>query len=49
MSQRFQLALNVDNIETAIEYYGKLFGVEPMFEEVGETRLVGGVFGGHGR
>ena len=28
MLQRFQLALNVDSIETAIEYYSKLFGVE---------------------
>ena len=26
MTQRFQLALNVENLETAIEYYGKLFG-----------------------
>lgn len=25
MTQRFQLALNVENLETAIEYYGKLF------------------------
>ena len=25
MRQRFQLALNVDNIDTAIEYYSKLF------------------------
>ena len=28
MTQRFQLALNVENLETAIEYYGKLFGAE---------------------
>jgi uncharacterized glyoxalase superfamily protein PhnB len=28
MTQRFQLALNVDNLEVAIEYYRKLFGVE---------------------
>lgn len=28
MTQRFQLALNVDNLEIAIEYYGKLFGAE---------------------
>lgn len=27
-TQRFQLALNVENLETAIEYYGKLFGVK---------------------
>ena len=28
MTQRFQLALNVENLETAIDYYGKLFGVQ---------------------
>ena len=35
MTQRFQLALNVDNIETAIEYYGSLFGVKPNKLEPG--------------
>jgi len=28
MTQRFQLALNVENLETAIEYYGKLFDAQ---------------------
>lgn len=28
MTQRFQLALNVENLEAAIEYYGNLFGAE---------------------
>ena len=27
MTQKFQLALNVENLEAAIKYYGKLFGV----------------------
>ena len=26
---RVQLALNVDDLETAIDFYGKLFGAEP--------------------
>ena len=29
MAQRFQLALNVDNLDVAIEYYGTLFNVKP--------------------
>lgn len=28
MSQRFQLALNVENLETAVNYYSKLFGTK---------------------
>ena len=28
MSQRFQLALNVKNLETAVNYYSKLFGTK---------------------
>lgn len=28
MTQRFQLALNVEDLDIAIEYYGKLFGAQ---------------------
>ena len=29
MSSRVQLALNVSNVDAAVEFYGKLFGAEP--------------------
>ena len=40
MTQRFQLALNVENLETAIEYYGKLVSDyrQPLFQY---THLLG--------
>lgn len=33
--QRVQLALNVANIDEAVEYYGKLFGVQPAKRKPG--------------
>lgn len=37
---RMQLALNVDDLETAIDYYGKLFGVPVHKREPGYANFV---------
>ena len=37
---RFQLALNVDNLEVAIDYYRRLFGVEVNKREPGYANFV---------
>jgi len=37
---RFQLALNVKNLETAIDYYSRLFGVEPHKRRPGYANFV---------
>ncbi len=37
---RFQLSLNVDNVDASVEFYTKLFGVEPAKHRAGYANFV---------